>query len=108
MSFLSGSPKKNNRKTFELEDLNEDQKEISQYILQAIRDWIHCSRENIMRNFKPIHLTVPRVAGSGKSTLIYTQSTWSRDCSVVILLCGINGPTGCCAFSVGGKTVLSA
>jgi hypothetical protein len=101
-------PKKNNGKTYELEDLNEDQKEIAQYILQAITDWINCSRENRMKDFKPIRLTVRGVAGSGKSTLIHTLSTAVKrlfSCDSVVC---INGPTGCCAFSVGGKTVHSA
>jgi hypothetical protein len=97
-------PQKNNGKTYELGDLNNDQKEIAQYILQGIRVWIHCSRENRMKDFKPIHLTVRGVAGSGKSTLIHTLRMFSCD-SVVC----INGPTGCCAFfSVGGKTLHSA
>ena len=98
-------PKKNNGETYELDDLNDDQKEIAQYILQAIRDWINCSRENRAKEFKPIRLTVRGVAGSGKSTLIHTLSTAVKRmfcCDPVVC---INGPTGCCAFSVGGKTL---
>jgi hypothetical protein len=100
-------PKRNNGTTYELQDLNDDQKEIAQYILQAIRDWINCSKENRAKQFKPIRLTVRGVAGSGKSTLIHTLNTavkriFSCDAAVCI-----NGPTGCCAFSVGGKTVHS-
>jgi hypothetical protein len=101
-------PQKNDGKTYELEDLNDDQKDIAQYILQAIREWIRCSRENRMKDFKPVRLTVRGVAGSGKSTLIHTLSTAVKrmfSCDSVVC---INGPTGCCAFSVGGKTIHSA
>jgi hypothetical protein len=101
-------PQKNDGKTYELEDLNEDQKEIAQYILQAIRDWIDCSRENKMKYFKPIRLTVRGVAGSGKSTLIHTLSTAVKRIFNSDSVVCINGPTGCCAFSVGGKTIHSA
>ncbi len=96
-------PPKNNGETYELEYLNDDQKEIAQYILQGIRDWIHCSRENRKEEFKQIHLMVQGVAGSGKSTLIHTLNTAVRRmfcCDPVVC---INGPTGCWAFSAGGK-----
>jgi hypothetical protein len=101
-------PQKNDGTTYELKDLNDDQRDIAQYILQGVRDWICCSREKRMNDFNPVRLTVRGVAGSGKSTLIHTLSTAVKrmfSCDSVVC---INGPTGCCAFSVGGKTIHSA
>jgi hypothetical protein len=101
-------PQKNNGKTYELEDLDIDQKEIAQYILGGIKDWIQCYREGRTKEFKPIRLTVRGVAGTGKSTLIHTLSTAVKRIFCCDSVVRINGPTGCCAFAVGGKTIHSA
>jgi hypothetical protein len=101
-------PKKNDGRTYELQGLNKDQKEIAHYVLQGVKDWVECSRNGNSLEYKPIRLTVRGVAGSGKSTLIHTLSTAVKrlfDCDSSVC---INGPTGCCAHSVGGKTLHSA
>ena len=60
-------PKRNNGSTYELNGLNVDRKEIAQYILEGVREWIDFSRSGRMDEFKSVHLTVCGVARSGKA-----------------------------------------
>jgi hypothetical protein len=89
---------------YELDSLQEDQKDIIAYCLKHLKSWIENIAEDGTSSIEPLHLTVMGVAGSGKSTFINTLVTTIRRLfqqkeSVVVC-----GPTGSAAFNAGGVT----
>ena len=86
--------------------LNADQRRIFENVkAHLLHQQCHETRE-CECDFKPLHMFVSGVGGTGKSFLIeaikaWVNSTWSLHC----LTCGIAAPTGLAAFNVGGITI---
>ena len=99
-----GLPKRSDGSFYELDSLQDDQKDIVAYCLNHLKKWIEGMKEDGTSDVEPLHLTVKGVAGSGKSTFINTLVTAIRRMfqhkqSVVVC-----GPTGSAAFNAGGVT----
>jgi GTPase SAR1 family protein len=99
-----GLPLRSDGSFYELDSLQEDQKDIIAYCLKHLKNWMENISEDGVSSIEPLHLTVMGVAGSGKSTFINTLVTTIRQMfqqkeSVVVC-----GPTGSAAFSAGGVT----
>jgi hypothetical protein len=89
---------------YELDSLQEDQKDIIAHCLKHLKKWVEDVAEDGKSSVEPLRLTVKGVAGSGKSTFINTLVTTIRRLfqqkeSVVVC-----GPTGSAAFGAGGTT----
>ena len=100
---ILGLPKHSDGSFYELDLLQEDQKDIIAYCLNHLKKWTEGLKEDGTSVVEPLHLTVKGVAGSGKSTFINTLVTAIRRMfqqeSVVVC-----GPTGSAAFNAGGVT----
>jgi GTPase SAR1 family protein len=99
-----GLPLRNDGSFYELESLQEDQRDIIAYCLKYLRNWIENMADEGTSSVKPLRLTVKGVAGSGKSTFINTLVTAIRrlfDRKESVVVCG---PTGAAAFGAGGST----
>jgi hypothetical protein len=89
---------------YELDSLQEDQKDIIAHCLKHLRNWVENVADDGTSSVEPPRVTVKGVAGSGKSTSINTlvsviHQLFQQEESVVVC-----GPTGSAAFGAGGCT----
>lgn len=92
-------------KAYEINDCEEDQKEIVAYVLRKLRGLVNPAYCHRLDGDEDCHLTICGVAGSGKSVLIQTVVTAIRRVTGVTGTVLVFGPTGSAAFNVGGETV---
>ena len=86
--------------------LNADQKRVFDKIHNHLLHQQQHEANQCSCEFKPLHMFLSGVAGTGKSFLIETikaliSSMWASD----DLTCAITAPTGLAAFNVGGNTI---
>jgi hypothetical protein len=101
---ILGLPLHSDGTLYELDSLQDDQKDIIAHCLKHLREYVENMADDGTSSVKPLRLTVKGVAGSGKSTFINTLVTVIRQLfqqkeSVVVC-----GPTGAAAFGAGGST----
>ena len=86
--------------------LNADQRRVLDKIHNHLLHQQQHEANQCSCEFKPLHMFLSGVAGTGKSFLIETikaliSSMWASD----DLTCAITAPTGLAAFNVGGNTI---
>jgi hypothetical protein len=96
--------KKFKLENYKIEDLNEDQKDITAYILSKLQEWFTCVENGTTSTFVPVRLTVSGQAGSGKTVLINTLVSIVRQITQNKNSVHVCGPTGSAAFNAGGMT----
>ena len=96
---------------YSVQDLgdNMEQQDIFFEVVKTLRDWLEWPekhKKNECETFKPLFMTVQGAGGTGKSHVIHiiTNAIESIFPVKVTQTCA---PTGCAAYSIGGKTVHS-
>ena len=90
---------------YSIDACSNDQKQVLSYILQYFKRWDELAKTpESVENFTPLRMTLCRVAGSGKSTLINTLVTVIRKITQKNNSVYVCGPTGSAAFNAGGET----
>ena len=92
--------------------LNKDQSHIFQNLCEHFNhQYRHEHNQCVCNDFKPIHLFVSGVGGTGKSFLIETikakvAEIWKSDCNNDdVVCCAVTAPTGLAAYIINGVTV---
>jgi hypothetical protein len=70
-----GLPLRHDGSFYELDSLEEDQKDIIAHCLKHVKNWVENVADDGTSSLEPLRLTVKGVAGSGKSTFINTLVT---------------------------------
>lgn len=105
--------KKNSNSHYSISDIegNEKQEQVVFTVLKKLKEWVEypeAHKRDKTTTFKPLHMTIMGVGGTGKSFLvsvlvtIIKQIFYDENEELVTTL--INAPTGAAAFNANGKT----
>ena len=91
--------------------LNKDQSRIFHNLCEHFNhQYRHKHNQCVCNDFKPIHLFLSGVGGTGKSVVIETirakvAEIWKSDCNNDDVVCTVTAPTGLAAYIINGVTV---
>lgn len=96
-------PKKVDGSRFELDELQDDQRDVAVYILSKMKEWLDSMEEG--KPFEPLRMTVQGAGGTGKTVLINTLVTVIREMFQSTDSVVVAAPTGSAAYKTSGETV---